>query len=73
MLSLPKLAIGHLTVGVLFSVYGDDPRSPFYVGPMNHADTSCRSGDGRKPGQKPCTWYTHRTEQGTDASADTAL
>eukprot|EP00455_Lapot_gusevi_P005986 TRINITY_DN1255_c0_g1_i2.p1 TRINITY_DN1255_c0_g1~~TRINITY_DN1255_c0_g1_i2.p1 ORF type:complete len:194 (-),score=53.74 TRINITY_DN1255_c0_g1_i2:158-739(-) len=47
-----------------FNFFEPDFRRPFYRGPLNHADTTCRSGDAIIPpvtdNVRPCSWFSYR-------------
>jgi len=58
--------------------WGENPASLFYLGDMNHADSTGRDGDSRKgvEAQMPCAWYrnivrAHRSERAAAAAAVT--
>jgi hypothetical protein len=42
-----------------------DPSSANYALSGNHADGTCRSGDGAGADQKACTWYRNMVLKGT--------
>jgi len=41
--------------------FGGDPRDSYYLAAVNHADTTCRNGNGDFGlDRQPCAWYSNR-------------
>eukprot|EP00823_Brevimastigomonas_motovehiculus_P006884 TRINITY_DN5902_c0_g1_i1.p1 TRINITY_DN5902_c0_g1~~TRINITY_DN5902_c0_g1_i1.p1 ORF type:complete len:372 (-),score=67.63 TRINITY_DN5902_c0_g1_i1:183-1298(-) len=41
--------------------WGTTPESDFYIAAVNHADLTCRNGDGQwGTDRKPCSWFSYR-------------
>jgi len=50
-------------IGLLDANFTSDFRDDYYIGPLNHADTTCRTGNSlmKQDDKSPCSWYAHRT------------
>jgi hypothetical protein len=49
-------------LGLADNLWSSDPASDYYKAAVNHADTTCRNGDGDfGQNRQPCSWFSHRT------------